>query len=326
MTPFIKDILLALGISFGVVVILGPFMIPLLAHLKAKQSIREDGPLSHLKKSGTPTMGGIMILIASCAAVIILTPTDMYVWVALAVMLAVGLIGFWDDYIKVLKKQSLGLRAIQKIGLQVLVGLVFVIILTQGLDKPTSIYIPFVQSPLTLGWLYYPFVVLVLLAAANAVNLTDGLDGLAAGVTVFAAMAMGCLAYIHMQTGLTVFAFALAGACLGFLVFNRHPAKVFMGDTGSMALGGALTAVAVMTGTEFYFLIIGGVYVVETLSVILQVASFHLTGRRIFRMSPLHHHYELSGWKEMKVVHFFYLWAFIFAVLGILVFKLTELI
>jgi phospho-N-acetylmuramoyl-pentapeptide-transferase len=313
-----RELLLALGLSFGVTVVLSPFIIPVLAYLKAGQSIREDGPRSHLKKSGTPTMGGIIMVTAIYLAVILVMPKNVHAWMALFVLLAIGAIGFGDDYIKVVKKRSLGLRALQKIGLQIAVGALFAFTITQFLDKDTTVYIPFLLHPVDLGWLYIPFEIVVVLATANAVNLTDGLDGLAAGVTVIAALAMGYLAYLQLNAGLTVFSAALAGTCLGFLVFNRYPAKVFMGDTGSMALGGGLCAIAIMTGTEFYFLIIGGVYVLETVSDIIQVVSFKLTGKRIFRMAPLHHHYELGGWPEKKVVRFFYGLALIFAAAGIL--------
>jgi phospho-N-acetylmuramoyl-pentapeptide-transferase len=312
-----REVIWALGVSFGVVVCLSPLIIPLLAHLKAGQSIRDDGPHSHLKKSGTPTMGGILIITAVYLAVILSAPTDAYAWMALLMMLATGAIGFGDDYIKVIKKRSLGLRAAQKIGLQIAVGWLFVLAVMQFLHRDTSIRLPFLTQPIDLGFLYVPFVILVVLATVNAVNLTDGLDGLAAGVTVFSALALSYLAYLQVNAGLTLFALALAGACLGFLLFNRYPAKVFMGDTGSMALGGGLCAIAVMTGTEFYFLIIGGVYVLEAVSDIIQVVSFKLTGKRVFRMAPLHHHYELRGWREKEVVRFFYLLALTFALAGL---------
>jgi len=233
-------------------------------------------------------------------------------------MLACGAVGFWDDYIKVVLKRSLGLRAREKLGLQLLIGLAFALLLLYYFQRGTYVVVPFSGYEWDLGLAYIPFLILVLMATTNTVNLTDGLDGLASGVTFFVALAFAlvCLMTSHYQ--LTVFCGALAGGCLGFLFFNRHPARVFMGDTGSMALGGAVAAVAAFTHSELFLLLLGGVYVLEGLSVILQVISFQTTGRRILLMAPLHHHFELKGWPEKKVVRFFWFLALLFTVIGLL--------
>lgn len=317
MKGYIINTLVATGIAAAVAIAMGPFMIPFLHRLKVGQSIREEGPKRHYVKAGTPTMGGIIIVTAVMVASFLMAGASAEVLTAVMVMLAVGAIGFWDDYIKVVLKRSLGLRARQKLILQFLIGTLLGILMIYQFDRDTSIVIPFSGQVLDLGYAYIPFLILVLISTANAVNLTDGLDGLAAGVTVFAALAFGLVCIMTSHFNLLIFCGALAGACLGFLVFNRYPARVFMGDTGSMALGGALTAIAAISGSELALLIIGGVYVIETLSVAIQVISFQLTGKRVFLMSPLHHHFELKGWSETKVVKVFWLAALIFAIIGI---------
>jgi phospho-N-acetylmuramoyl-pentapeptide-transferase len=302
-------------------IILGPILIPFLTRLKVGQSIREEGPKRHYAKAGTPTMGGIMIITAVMVATFIMAGTNVEVLMAVFIMLAFGAIGFFDDYIKVVLKRSLGLRAREKLGLQLLVGIIFGLLLIFYFDRGTIVTIPFTGSQIDLAFLYIPFLILVLMGTSNAVNLTDGLDGLASGVTFFVAIAFGIISIMTSNYNLLIFCASLAGACLGFLVFNRHPAKVFMGDTGSMALGGAIAAVAALTKTELALIIIGGVYVVEALSVIIQVISFQTTGKRIFLMSPLHHHFELKGWSETKVVRFFWLLSLGFVLLGLLSLK-----
>ncbi|KUG03560.1 phospho-n-acetylmuramoyl-pentapeptide-transferas e [hydrocarbon metagenome] len=314
---FIINTILAAGISILICIAMGPFMIPFLSRLKVGQNIREDGPKGHLKKAGTPTMGGIIIITAVMAASFIMAGASVEVLVAVLVMLAFGGIGFWDDYIKVVLKRSLGLRAREKVGLQLLVGILFALFLIFYLERGTTIIIPFSGNSIDLGFLYIPFLVIVLLSASNAVNLTDGLDGLASGVTFLVAMAFGIVSLMSAHYNLTVFCGAVAGACLGFLVFNRYPARVFMGDTGSMALGGAVAAVAAITRSELVLIIIGGVYVIETLSVILQIISYQATGKRIFLMAPLHHHFELKGWPEKKVVRVFWMAGLFFILLGL---------
>jgi phospho-N-acetylmuramoyl-pentapeptide-transferase len=318
---YIINTLIAAGIAIIVSALMGPFMIPFLKRLKVGQTIREEGPQRHYAKAGTPTMGGIIIITAVMVATFSMAGSSTEALSAVLVMMAFGAIGFWDDYIKVVLKRSLGLRAREKLILQLLIGLLFGLLLVYHFNRGTDIIIPFSGAVLNLGYLYIPFIILVLIATANAVNLTDGLDGLASGVTFFVALGyiLVCLMTSHYQ--LSVFCGALAGACIGFLIFNHYPARVFMGDTGSMALGGAVAAVAAISRSEIALLIIGGVYVIEALSVIIQVLSYQTTGKRIFLMSPLHHHFELKGWSENKVVTVFSIVSLLFVLLGLLAFK-----
>lgn len=303
--------------------ILGPFFIRLLKKYQMKERIREEGPASHRQKAGTPTMGGLIIL----AGIIIPTLlwadlTNFYVLMLLLATAWLGLIGYMDDYLKVVKGQPKGMVARKKLVGQVLLGLLFAVMLqhlapTDQFDGTTGI--PFFKNyVLVLGFLYIPFVIAVIAGASNAVNLTDGLDGLAIGLCGISLFAFGGIAYVtgHLDfsnylqieylpgTGeLTVFCGAAIGSCLGFLWFNSHPAEVFMGDTGSLALGGALGAMAIMLKKELLLVIVGGVFVVEVLSVIIQVVSYRYRGgKRVFKMAPIHHHFELSGWSESKVV------------------------
>ncbi|MEA4925615.1 MAG: phospho-N-acetylmuramoyl-pentapeptide-transferase [Syntrophomonadaceae bacterium] len=321
MHEYIVNTLLTAGVAVLISLAMGPFMIPFLTRLKVGQSIREDGPQAHLIKAGTPTMGGIIIITAIMVSSFIFAGGSKEVLTAVLVMLAFGGIGFWDDYIKVVLKRSLGLRAREKLILQFLAGLIFGLLLIFYLNRGTEIVIPFTGTILDLGYLYIPFVILVLWSSANGANLTDGLDGLAAGVTFFIAIALGLVCIITDHGNLLIFSGGIAGACLGFLFFNRHPARVFMGDTGSMALGGAVGAIAAISKSEVALIFIAGVYVVETLSVIMQVISFQATRKRIFLMAPLHHHFELKGWKETKIVKRFCLMSILFVVIGLLGFK-----
>lgn len=317
MHEFIINALIAAGIAILVSLTMGPFMIPFLTRLKVGQNIREEGPKTHFVKAGTPTMGGIIIITAVMAASFIMAGSSRQVLTIVLTMLAFAAIGFWDDYIKVVLKRSLGLRAREKIIMQLLISLGLGLLLIFYLGRGTEIMIPFSKISLDLGYLYLPFVIIVALSTVNAVNLTDGLDGLAAGVTFIVTLALSLIAVMLSNFNTFIACGALAGACLGFLFFNRYPAKVFMGDTGSMALGGAITAIAALNHAEIVLLIIGGVYVLEAFSVIIQVTSFKITGKRVFLMSPLHHHFELKGWKERKVVWFFYLLSLGFALLGL---------
>jgi phospho-N-acetylmuramoyl-pentapeptide-transferase len=306
--------------AFLITVILSPIFIPFLRRLKFGQSIREEGPKSHQKKSGTPTMGGIMILLSIVVTTIIMTgkfsePT-IKTYLLLFVTLGFGLLGFLDDFIKVAMKRNLGLTSKQKLLGQIIISAVFYFVLKTN-EFSTDIRIPLTDYSIDLGWLYAFFVIFWLVGFSNAVNLTDGLDGLVSGTAAIAFGAFAVLAWNQSQFEVAIFSVAVVGAVLGFLVFNAHPAKVFMGDTGSLALGGAIAAIAILTKLEILLIIIGGVFVIETLSVILQVISFKTTGKRIFKMSPLHHHYELSGWSEWRVVVTFWTVGLLFAVLGI---------
>ena len=313
----IKVIMFAMGASFLLAVLLAPLFIPLLRRLKFGQEIRTDGPQSHLKKKGTPTMGGIIIMIAFVISYLKFADRTMEFWVLLTASLGFGLIGFLDDYIKIALKRSLGLTARQKLFGQAVFSILVCVMLYQ-MNHSTALALPGTTWSFDLGWLYYPFVIFMLFAISNAVNFTDGVDGLLSGTS---AVAFGAFTIVALQATAhesVVFSAAMIGAVLGFLVFNAHPAKVFMGDTGSLGIGGGIAAVAILTKTELLFLIIGGVFVVEMLSVVLQVASFKLRGKRIFRMSPIHHHFELSGWSEWKVVTTFWFVGIVLAGIGLL--------
>lgn len=302
-----EQVILAAVIAAGFVLLTGPFFIPELHKLKFGQSIREEGPKSHQAKSGTPTMGGIMIILSITLATAIAAPLTAEVLLALFIMLGHFVLGFLDDYIKVVKKRNLGLRAKQKLLGQIFIAIVTMAIGTRVLGIDTTVWVPVLDTSIDIGWGYYALVLFVLVGTSNAVNLTDGLDGLASGTVAIAAAAYAVVAVLTGHENLAYFCVAIVGACLGFLRFNMHPAKVFMGDTGSLALGGALAAVGILTHTEVLLAIIGFVFVCEALSVIIQVISFQTTGKRIFRMSPIHHHFELGGWKETKVVTVFYM-------------------
>lgn len=300
-----SNYLIYLAESAVLTVILGFFAIPLLKKLKARQSIREEGPKSHRIKNGTPTMGGLFMLLAAVLVVVfnkMIAPAVLWL---LFLTLGHGFLGFLDDFIKAEKKRNLGLTAKQKMLGQIILAVLFCWGVVDTLHLPYSIAIPFTQIDISIGLLYYPFVVLVIVGASNAVNLTDGLDGLASGCCVIAFSAYAVYCYMTGFNDLGYFIIILAGACIGFLFFNYHPAQIFMGDTGSLALGGAIAGISVMTRTELLLIFLGMIFVLEALSVIIQVASFQLTGKRVFKMSPLHHHFELSGWSEVHVV-----WAF----------------
>ncbi|GAW92147.1 phospho-N-acetylmuramoyl-pentapeptide-transferase [Calderihabitans maritimus] len=312
-----KAIIVAFGLSGIITLILGPVIIPWLQRLRVGQSIRTDGPRTHLTKAGTPTMGGILFLAAIVITTVVLKGDDPAALLVLATTLGYAGIGFTDDFIKVVLRRPLGLKARHKLTAQVIMALALAIV-SMAMGRGTEIVVPLLGFHWNLSWFYPIFATLVLVSTSNAVNLTDGLDGLAAGVTAFASLAYVLIALMVDKTGLAVFAAAVAGGCIGFLRFNAHPARVFMGDTGSLALGAALGSLAVLTGTELVLPVVGGVFVAESLSVIIQVISFRLTGKRVFRMSPLHHHFELSGWKEKEIVNGFWLAGVLLAVLGIL--------
>jgi phospho-N-acetylmuramoyl-pentapeptide-transferase len=315
-------ILFTMALAFLVSVLLSPVFIPFLRRLKFGQSIREEGPKSHQKKSGTPTMGGIMILLSIVVTTLIMTnkylePT-IETYLLLFVTIGFGLLGFLDDFIKVVLKRNLGLTSKQKFLGQVLISIIFYLVAQQH-EFSTIVSIPGTDYSIDLGWSYVLFLIIWLVGFSNAVNLTDGLDGLVSGTSAVAFGAFAVLAWNYSQFDVAIFSVAVVGAVLGFLVFNAHPAKVFMGDTGSLALGGAIATIAVLMKLEFLLVLIGGIFVIETLSVIIQVISFKTTGKRVFKMSPLHHHYELSGWSEWRVVVTFWAVGLLFAMLGIYV-------
>lgn len=313
-----SNYLIYLAESAVLTVILGFFAIPLLKKLKARQSIREEGPKSHRIKSGTPTMGGLFMLLSAVLVVIFNKMIDPSVLWLLFLTLGHGLLGFLDDFIKAEKKRNLGLTAKQKMLGQIILAVLFCWGVVDTLHLPYSIAIPFTHTDISIGLLYYPFVVLVIVGASNAVNLTDGLDGLASGCCVIAFSAYAMFCYMTGFNDLGYFIIILAGSCIGFLFFNYHPAKIFMGDTGSLALGGAIAGISVMTRTELLLIFLGLIFVLEALSVIIQVASFQLTRKRVFKMSPLHHHFELSGWSEVHVVWAFWIFEGIAACVSLL--------
>ena len=314
----IQQLISALLVALAVSLALGPIAIPMLRRLKFGQSIREEGPKSHQAKSGTPTMGGIMILIAITVASLIFVGGSREVWLALFITLGHGGIGFIDDFIKVVLKRNLGLKALQKLLGQILMAVALVYISITYMGGDTNLWIPVLDQTIDCGIFYYILIFFVLVGTTNAVNLTDGLDGLASGTMAVAAIAYAIICLIFGQYELAVFCMTVVGGVLGFLKYNAHPAKVFMGDTGSLALGGALAAVAVLTKTELLLIIVGGVFAVEALAVIIQVASFKTTGKRVFLMSPIHHHFELKGWSEKKVVTVFWLCGALLSVVALM--------
>lgn len=328
----------ALAISLA----LGPWMIRKLREFQIGQVIRQEGPSSHRPKEGTPTMGGLLILTASLVPTLLWADlTNVYVWIAVLTTAAFGAIGFADDYLKIVHRSHHGLRPRYKMLCQVLVGMAVGLALLTLADHglySLKLVFPFFKNLIPdLGWWYLPFAVFVLVAESNAVNLTDGLDGLAISVFAIAAAAYTALTYvvgnraladylllIHFSpvAELTVFCGSLVGASLGFLWYNSYPAEMFMGDVGSLALGAALGTVAILIKQELLLVIVGGVFVLEALSVVIQVASFKGTGKRVFRMAPIHHHFELSGWSEPKVISRFVIVAIIFALFSLTTLKL----
>ena len=316
------DIVMQLLVPFIVTVIitlvLGKFGIGWLRSLHAQQSIREEGPKGHQVKAGTPTMGGLFMLVALVVGLVIFAEWNAATIALLILTLGHGLLGFFDDFVKSVKKRNLGLTAKQKLLGQFILAAIFLYIMTHYLDVSTSLWIPVVGAHIDLGWFYYVLAFLIIVGSTNAVNLTAGLDGLAAGTSAIAAIAFAVLGIILCYADITTFAVLVSAICMGFLFYNAHPAKVFMGDTGSLALGAAFAGMAIMMKAELLLVIIGGIFVMEALSVIIQVISFKTRGVRVFKMSPIHHHFELSGWKETKVVSRFWFAGAILAIVGIL--------
>ncbi len=318
---------------------IGPYMIELLKKYQIGQSVRSDGPSSHFTKAGTPTMGGVLIL-----TIVVLTTiawadlSNIYVWLVLAVLAGFGLIGFIDDYLKVVRKKSEGLRGKYKFTLQIAIATLVAIALYYLPAYSTVLSVPFFKdfNP-DLGWLYIPFVIFIIVGTSNAVNLTDGLDGLAIGPVIVVTLVYTIITYVagHAKIAnyllipfingsgeLAILCGAVFGAGLGFLWFNTYPASVFMGDVGSLPLGALLGTVAVIAKHELLLMIVGGIFVVETVSVIFQVASFRLHGKRVFLMAPLHHHYELKGWQEPKIIVRFWIIAIMLGLLALSTLKL----
>jgi phospho-N-acetylmuramoyl-pentapeptide-transferase len=328
--------------ALAISLVLGPWMIRKLREFQIGQVIRQEGPTTHRPKAGTPTMGGLLILTAALLPTLLWTDlTNPYVWVAVLSTAGFGAVGFFDDYLKLVRRSHHGLLPRYKLGCQILVaaavGAVLLALQHEGLYN-TRLVFPFFKRLIPdLGWAYLPFAVLVLVAESNAVNLTDGLDGLAISVFAIAAAAYTALTYVvgnrvlaeylllvHFSpvAELTVFCGSLVGASLGFLWYNSYPAEIFMGDVGSLALGAALGTVAILIKQELLLLIVGGVFVIELLSVVIQVVSFKTTGQRVFKMAPLHHHFELIGWSEPKVISRFVIVAIVFALFSLTTLKL----
>jgi len=328
--------------ALAISLMLGPWLVRKLREFQIGQVIRQEGPTSHRPKAGTPTMGGLLILTASLIPTLLWADlTNIYIWIAVLTTALFGVIGFLDDYLKIVRRSHHGLRPRYKmacqIGVAAAVGIVLLILKNYGVYN-TRLIFPFFKGLIPdLGWGYLPFTIFVLVAWSNAVNLTDGLDGLAISTFAIAAAAYTALAYVvgnrvlasylllvHFPpvAELTIFCGALVGASLGFLWYNAYPAEIFMGDVGSLALGAAIATVAILIKQELLLVIVGGVFVLEALSVVIQVASFKTTGRRVFKMSPLHHHFELIGWSEPKVIARFVIVAIIFALFSLTTLKL----
>jgi len=308
-----------IGLGLILSLIFGKILIPILRRLHAGQSIREDGPQSHMVKSGTPTIGGLIFLSSAIVTTLITGNFKISVFMILFSTLAFGAVGFIDDYIKVVKKRNLGLRAYQKLFLQILTAVILIIYQYNSKNMGTDLYIPFLKDYRSIGFLYVPFIIFVIVGTVNSVNLTDGLDGLSTSVTIICLLFFNVVAIKFQRYEIAAFCLALAGALIGFLFFNKYPAKVFMGDTGSLALGGAISAIALLLNVPLILPIAGGIYFIETLSVIIQVVSFKTRGKRVFLMSPLHHHFEQKGWHEKKVVAVFSIAELILCIISYLI-------
>lgn len=307
-------------ISFFLTLAMGPVFIPFLTKLKFGQTVRDDGPQSHLKKTGTPTMGGFIFLVPLLIMSIFYARYDVRILPIALVTIGFGLVGFLDDFIKVVKKRKDGLYWNQKMLGLLIVAVIFSFYVSNT-EIGSDIIIPLfgMEKTIDLAWFFVPFTILVLIASTNAVNITDGLDGLCAGVTLVVTLFFTVVAMTRCEWEyIKIFCSILSGGCLAFLAYNAHPAKVFMGDMGSLALGGAIGAVSIVMKMPFILFVAGGIYVIEALSVMIQVASFKLTRKRVFKMAPIHHHFELSGWREVKVVYVFWAVTFILSIAGLL--------
>lgn len=313
----IKELTYTAMISFLIVIILGPIFIPMLTRFKFGQTVRDDGPKTHLQKNGTPTMGGVLIIIAILITGLTRSNISSDMVIGLLCVVGFGFVGFVDDFIIIKMKRSLGLKPWQKIVMQFALALYVSYYQYSSSPSATQLIIPFTDAVINLGPLYIPIMTFMIVGIVNAVNLTDGLDGLASGVTVIVAGFFMIFAASISNTDVAVLAAATVGACIGFLGFNAYPAKIFMGDTGSMALGGAVTAFSILTNSMLVFVLVGGIYFAEALSVMLQVGYYKLTKKRIFKMAPIHHHFEQCGWPETKVVFTFWIVTIVLAWIGV---------
>jgi phospho-N-acetylmuramoyl-pentapeptide-transferase len=312
-------IILSLLIAFFIPVIITPFFIKVQRKHNIGQRIRQEGPDLHQHKMGTPTMGGLILFLSVAISMLFFQPDDISVYVVFLLLCAFGLVGFLDDFIKYYRGRSLGLKARIKLIMQFVIFTIFLLWFYQNRSIDQTIIIPFVKDYLTLPkMVFIPFIGLVFISTTNAVNLTDGLDGLATGLMIIALIAFAIISFAQERNNLGIFSLIMLSSCAGFLIYNFHPAKIFLGDVGSLGLGGALAAFSVITGTEFFLIIIGGVFVVETLSVIIQVLSIQFRQKPIFKMSPLHHHFELLNWKEVHIVILFWGIGALFSLIGLL--------
>lgn len=300
-----NEIYIPMLCSFFLAYLLGKILIPVLHRMKYGQNIREEGPKSHMKKQGTPTMGGLIFIISTAIVTILYSlffvkTFNNYAMFALVIFLLFGFVGFLDDFIKIKRKNNLGLRAYQKMALLILITL-FIYFFFKDI-RGTSLYIPILNININLSYMYLPFLFIYFTGTTNAVNLTDGLDGLATSVTIIVLLFLFLISFMFGQIEVAIFSFILVGSLVAFLIFNINPAQIFMGDTGSLALGGAVAAIAFLLKVEFVLIIVGIVYVIEALSVIIQVFVYKLTKKRVFKMAPIHHHFEHLGWSENKIV------------------------
>ena len=314
----IRELTFTAMIGFLIVIILGPIFIPMLARFKFGQTVRDEGPQSHLAKNGTPTMGGVMMIVAILITGLTRATISKGLIVGLICIVGFGFVGFLDDFIKIKMKRSLGLKAYQKIILQFALALYIAYYQYSASPSATQLVIPFTNHIINLGIWYIPFMMIFIIGTVNAVNLTDGLDGLASGVTLIVSCFFVLFAVSISNSDVAILAAATAGACLGFLGFNSYPAKVFMGDTGSLALGGFVVSAAYMLKIPLFIPIVAFIYFIEVLSVIIQVTYYKKTKKRIFKMAPIHHHFELSGWPETKVVSIFSIVTAVLCLIGML--------
>lgn len=310
---------LSLFIAFFAPFIITPFFIRIQKKYHIGQRIRKEGPDLHQHKMGTPTMGGIVIILSVALSLLCFQPEDTRVYASYFLLAGFGLVGFIDDLVKFFKSRSLGLKARNKIVLQLIISIIFLYWFLHSKWFDQSILVPFQPGSFYITTIFYLFLtIMVFLSTSNAVNLTDGLDGLAAGLLIIAFLTFTIITFAQGKRNLGVLTLIIAFSCLGFLLFNIHPAKIFLGDVGALGLGGALAAIGVFSNSELFLLIIGGVFVLETLSVIIQVISIRLRNKPVFLMSPLHHHFEMKKWKEVHIVTMFWCFGLVFAVLGLL--------
>lgn len=322
-----EQMLFALIVAWGIGMVVVPLLIPMLKRLKFGQNIRAEGPKQHLKKSGTPTMGGLAFWVILIVTMLIFAEHNFTMILSVGITVLYGALGFLDDFIKTVKKRSLGLRAKEKMAGEIVIAFLLILGAVFFLGRGTTLNL--FGLTVEAGVFYYILAFILIAGVTNGVNLNDGLDGLASGVSFFVYLGYALISYHCIEEPpfvgvdyevLTVFAAVMAGICLSFLFFNRYPARVFMGDTGSLFLGGGLAVLSILTGTEILLVILGGVYVMEALSVMIQVTSFKLTGKRVFRMTPIHHHFEQLGWKETKVVVMFWLGSLICVAIGLMLY------